>query len=100
MEKKNKGKTIVIVILILAVLGLGGYIVYDKFLNTEIDEDVNIQKKQEINLLSKEEALKIGKDRYEYIRDGLYACLSKNIEVDSNKGIDIIDGVITLAVIY
>jgi len=33
MEKKSKGKTIVIVILVLAVLGLGGYIVYDKVLN-------------------------------------------------------------------
>lgn len=30
MEKKGKGKTIIIVILVFAVLGLGGYIAYDK----------------------------------------------------------------------
>ena len=35
MEKKSTGKTVVIVILLLALLGLGGYVVYDKFLNKE-----------------------------------------------------------------
>lgn len=38
MEKKSKGKTITIVILVLMVLGLAGYIVYDKVIVKEKDE--------------------------------------------------------------
>ena len=43
MEKKSKGKTVVIVILVLAVLGLGGYIVYDKFIE-EKNTELNVKK--------------------------------------------------------
>lgn len=46
MEKKNKGK-VVIVILVLMVLGLGGYIVYDKVLNKEVNEPIKTEKKEE-----------------------------------------------------
>lgn len=38
MEKKSTGKTVAIVILILMILGLGGYIAYDKLLTKETKE--------------------------------------------------------------
>ncbi len=51
MEKKSKGKTIVIVILVLAVLGLGGYIIYDKF----VAKEDNKEEKTEVNNKTKEQ---------------------------------------------
>jgi len=48
MEQKSKGKTIIIVILVLAVLGLGGYIIYDKVLNKEVREPVKTEKKDKV----------------------------------------------------
>lgn len=49
MEKKSTGKTVVIVILVLLVLGLGGYIVYDKFVASkeETKEEQKAQQKTE-----------------------------------------------------
>lgn len=38
MEKKGKGKVVLIVILLLALLGVSGYVVYDKFISKENDE--------------------------------------------------------------
>lgn len=50
MEKKNTGLVVLVIILCLVVLGLGGYIVYDKVLNkpvdTEVKEDDNIVNEQ------------------------------------------------------
>ncbi len=50
MEKKNRGKIIIIVVLVLAILGLGGYIVYDKKNNenkiTEYKNQINDLEKQ------------------------------------------------------
>ncbi|MBR3362851.1 MAG: hypothetical protein IKG40_02880 [Bacilli bacterium] len=50
MEKKSTGKTVIIVILLLAVIGLGGYIVYDKF----IVKDETKELQSEINALKLE----------------------------------------------
>lgn len=50
MEKKGKGKTIAIIILTLIIIGLGGYIVYDKFIakeETEKTEEKAVEKKEE-----------------------------------------------------
>ena len=58
MEKKSTGKTVIIVILLLAVIGLGGYIVYDKF----IVKDETKELQSEINALKLEiKTLKVGK---------------------------------------
>lgn len=50
MEKRGNKKTIFIVILVLLVLGLAGYIIYDKF----IKEDPNITLQDEIKSLKDE----------------------------------------------
>ncbi len=50
MEKKSKGKIIAIVILVLLVLGLGGYIIYDKF----VKEDETVELKRQVKSLNKE----------------------------------------------
>ncbi len=54
MENKSKGKTMVIVIFVLAVLGLGGYIIYDKFIKVkttepEVKNEINDNKETEEN---------------------------------------------------
>ncbi|MBR2832871.1 MAG: hypothetical protein IKE75_00260 [Bacilli bacterium] len=53
MENKSTGKTVIIVILLLSLLGLGGYVVYDKVLNKETgkktNEQVTKEEKQEKN---------------------------------------------------
>ena len=38
-EKSNKGFIITIIILIVIILGLGGFIAYDKFLKKESEEE-------------------------------------------------------------
>ena len=53
MEKKSTGKTVLIVILLLAVIGLGGYIVYDKILvkeSTDTEETTKTGNKEETNI--------------------------------------------------
>lgn len=45
-EKRETGKVIIIVILVLMVLALGGYIVYDKFLSKEEVADVSKDEKE------------------------------------------------------
>ena len=53
MEKKNTGLVVLVIILSLLVLGLGGYIVYDKLLsenNEEIPKDENNNKIVEDNV--------------------------------------------------
>lgn len=55
MEKKsNKGLIIIIVILIIMILGLGSYIVYDKFISNQDDkkiEEKEESKKEEVTIL-------------------------------------------------
>lgn len=64
MEKKNTGLIVLVIILCLLVLGLGGYIVYDKVLNkpvdTEIKEDVNnvIEQNESVDYVKLENELK------------------------------------------
>ncbi|MBR2832910.1 MAG: hypothetical protein IKE75_00460 [Bacilli bacterium] len=90
MENKSTGKTVAIIILLLAVLGLGGYIIYDKVLNKENTETTGKSKIENItteNTMSKEEALEIGKENYEYIRNGLYMCGYKQLTL-SQEGIE------------
>jgi len=50
MEKKSTGKTVLIVILLLAVIGLSGYIVYDKFMA----EDDTTKLEDQIKTLNQE----------------------------------------------
>ena len=45
MGNQGKGKTILIVILFLAVVGLAGYIVYDKIINKEVKPETNTEGK-------------------------------------------------------
>lgn len=50
MEKKNnKGIAVTLVIAIFIILGLGGYIVYDKVLSTEKESKQEENKKEEVN---------------------------------------------------
>lgn len=71
MEKKSTGLIVLVIILSLLVVGLGGFIVYDKVLsNNEIENNDN--KKDEVNnndndskLLSNEEAVVEGKRLYD-----------------------------------
>ena len=41
MEKKNTGLIVLVVVLSLLVVGLGGYIVYDKILNNGVSDNGN-----------------------------------------------------------
>lgn len=41
MEKKNTGLIVLIVVLSIAVLGLGGFIIYDKVLNNDSKNNSN-----------------------------------------------------------
>ena len=41
MEKKNTGLIVLVVVLSLLVVGLGGYIVYDKMLDKNINDSDN-----------------------------------------------------------
>lgn len=53
MEKKNnKGIVVALVIAIFIILGLGGYIVYDKVLNKEDIQNNNDKKEEELNNLN------------------------------------------------
>jgi len=55
MEKKNTGLIVTIILLIVIVLGLGGYIVYDKFLKDTEDNKETTEVKEEILALDSEE---------------------------------------------
>ena len=59
MEKKNTGLIVLIVVLSIAVLGLGGFIIYDKVLNNDSKNNSNEINKEdnEISNVSKEEVL-------------------------------------------
>ena len=48
MEKKNTGLIVLVVVLSLLVVGLGGYIVYDKMLDKNINDSDNKGKNDNI----------------------------------------------------
>ena len=50
MEKKNTGLIVLVIILSLLVVGLGGFIVYDKVLsNNEVENNDNTDLNDDIN---------------------------------------------------
>ncbi len=65
MENKNLIKVIVIVFLSLVVVGLSGYVVYDKMLNNNSKNSSKNDVPNQSNLLTKDEALKEGKKLYD-----------------------------------
>ncbi len=65
-NKSNKGLIALVVILLVAVLGLTSYIVYDKVLSKEKEEKEKVEEIVEKDLLSEEEALSIGNELWEY----------------------------------
>ncbi len=81
-------KNIIIGVLIVIILILGGSIFY---LNMNKDKVgcknvcKNEKQGETKKILSNEDALKIGKEKYEYTRDKVYACGHEAIEVDKNK---------------
>ena len=48
MEKKNTGLIVLVIVLCLLVVGLGGYIVYDKMLDKNINDSDNKGKNDNI----------------------------------------------------
>ena len=73
-QKNGKGKTFAIVILVLLVLGLGGYIVYDKIIMKETEEPEKTEKtkkevKEQPKLLTNDEAISVGQSLYLKTRD-------------------------------
>lgn len=92
-EKNGKGKNIVIVFLVLIILGLSGYIVYDKFFKKEEKENKeNIkaeEKVKEPTLLTNDDALNIGKELYIKTRDIAYnhgvIANSEKMTIDTNN---------------
>jgi len=96
-EKKNsKSKNIVIILLIFIILGLSGYITYDKIIKKE--ENVkNIQAEKESaepkeikeNVLTNEQAIEEGKKLYPIVRNMYFGQikLSEN-DKDNSKLID------------
>lgn len=72
MEKKSRGKTIVIVILVLVVLGLGGYIVYDNNYKKVNNDDIlktntTENQKEDLDVLAKGLAKFIDDNNIRYI---------------------------------
>ena len=79
MEEKSTGKTVVIIILTILLIGALGYIVYDKVIVQKNEEPTPTEKNIKTNILSNEEALSLGKEKYEYIRNGMYMCGYKQL---------------------
>lgn len=82
MEKKNTALVITIIFLILIILGLGGYLVYDKVINKEIDantdkneitekENIEASDKNEITEQESNEAINnlVGNYRYSFTHE-------------------------------
>lgn len=78
MESKSTGKTVAIVILLLAVLGLGGYIIYDKALIKETkktEKPTNmVEKKNDNDALNNDLALGLGQSLYSDAMDLYNQC--------------------------
>lgn len=78
MEKKNnKGIVVALVVAIFIILGLGGYIIYDKVLSTEKESKQEESKKEEVN--------KDEKEKYEEVSidDEIVTKLIKNVTADT-----------------
>ena len=59
MEKKNTGLIVLVVVLSLLVVGLGGYIVYDKMLDKNINDSDNKGKND--NIIDKNDKNEVAK---------------------------------------
>ena len=87
MENKSTGKTVVIIILVLLVLGLGGYIVYDKMLSkesAETKESAKTEKKVENQTITESKKSIAGS----YIYDGKFTAnpdLTAHLELKLNE---------------
>ena len=57
MEKKNTGLIVLVVVLSLLVVGLGGYIVYDKMLDKNINDSDNKGKND--NIIDKNDKMRL-----------------------------------------
>ena len=78
MDKKSKGKTVLIVFLILIIIGLGGYLVYDKVLNTK-NEPTTVEDSTKTN----ESNIKA----YDYNNiKGLYTYKGTSVYSEANDG--------------
>lgn len=83
-RNRGRGKTIIIIILIILLLAALGYIFFGD--TTEEPKKCETVVKEEKNkTISKEEALKIGKEKYLYVRDGLYHCGYKSVTLSNEK---------------
>lgn len=76
--KNNNGLIVIIVLMAICMLGLGGYIVYDKVFAKEVDVEIvkdNNDDNNKNKVMTDQEALKIAKDIYEksyaQIADGM-----------------------------
>lgn len=81
MEKKNTGLIVLVVILSLVVIGLSGFIVYDKVLNTK--ENNNTNTNEETKIIDEDSAIKIVQYLYSeswnfYQRNLFRSCLWKS----------------------
>lgn len=91
MEENNKGLVWLVVFLIILVLGLAGYIVYDKVLST----DKNLQNENAIvdkNDLEQNDSIKVSIKQEKSDLDGNYNKLiinDKSIDLDELKGVDV-----------
>ena len=71
LNKKNKGKTIAIVVLVILVLGLAGYIVYDKnLLGLKKEKEISEEKKN-VNKESKMKELDVTSEKVNSIMNAL-----------------------------
>ncbi len=78
MENKSTGKTVAIIILLLAVLGLGGYIIFDKVLNTK-EEPTIVEDNAKTNETS------IQTYNYNDVK-GLYTYTGQQVHSEANDG--------------
>ena len=102
-KKSSKGLTILIIVLIVCVLGLGGYIVYDKVLSknkeiennnntpstTKKEENINLDNSDKNSILEKYilENINLESD-YEVLNNEEYETLVKKYEDDANNIIE------------
>lgn len=81
-------KNIVIVVLVLIIIIMGGSLFYLNMNKDKVNNKCKVEEKEETkneNLLTQEEALSLGKEKYEYARDGLYSCGYTQVKIDESK---------------
>lgn len=95
MEKTGKGKTVAIIILIVMVLGLGGYLSYNIFDNKKIIDNKNSEIKdlknevKEIKEANKKSNSKTKDSKKEYTYENLKGIYEFNGQKDTNGNQDI-----------